>query len=76
MHVQNNVFESLIGTLMNTAKSKDGLKAWRDMEQLNVMPELHPILQENGKYTLPPASYNLDIEDRRALLTSMRGSKS
>jgi hypothetical protein len=75
MHVQKNVFESLIGTLMDTAKSKDGLKARRDMEQLHVMPELHPILQENGKYTLPPASYNLDIEERRALLTSVRGIK-
>jgi hypothetical protein len=32
MHVQKNVFESLIGTLMDTAKSKDGLKARRDME--------------------------------------------
>jgi hypothetical protein len=32
MHVQKNVFESLIGTLMDTAKSKVGLKAWRDME--------------------------------------------
>jgi hypothetical protein len=32
MHMQKNVFESLIGTLMDTAKSKDGLKAWRDME--------------------------------------------
>jgi hypothetical protein len=40
---------------MDIAKSKDGLKARRDMEQLNVMPELHPLLQENGKYNLPMA---------------------
>jgi hypothetical protein len=32
MQMQKNVFESLITTLMDTAKSKDGLKAWRDME--------------------------------------------
>jgi hypothetical protein len=75
MHVQKNVFESLIGTLMDTAKSKDGLKAWRDMEQLNVMPELHPVLQENGKYNLPMACYNLDIEERRALLTFVKNLK-
>ena len=30
-HVQKNVFESLIATLMDTGKSKDGLKAWKDM---------------------------------------------
>jgi hypothetical protein len=66
MHMQKNVFESLIGTLMDTTNSKDGLKARRDMEQLNVMPEFHSILQDNGKYTLPVASYNLDIEERKA----------
>ena len=31
MHVQKNVFESLIATLMDTGKSKDGLKARKDM---------------------------------------------
>jgi hypothetical protein len=55
MHMQKNVFESLIGTLMDTAKSKDGLKARRDMEQLNMMLELHPVLQDSGKYNLPVA---------------------
>jgi hypothetical protein len=58
MHVQKNVFESLMATLMDTGKSKDGLKSQKDMVQLNVMPELHPVLQDNGKYTLPTASFN------------------
>ena len=37
MHVQKNVFESLIATSMDTGKSKDGLKARKDMVQVNVM---------------------------------------
>jgi hypothetical protein len=62
MHVQKNVFESLITTLMDTTKSKDSLKARRDMEQANVMPELHPIPEpKTGKYTMNAASYNLDL---------------
>jgi hypothetical protein len=44
MHVQKNVFESLMATLMDTPKSKDGLKARKDMVQLKVMEELHPVL--------------------------------
>jgi hypothetical protein len=44
MHVQKNVFESLMATLMDTGKLKDGLRSWKDMVQLNVMLELHPIL--------------------------------
>jgi hypothetical protein len=47
---------------MDTTKSKDSLKARRDMEQLNVMPELHPIPEpKTGKYTMNAASYNLDL---------------
>jgi hypothetical protein len=75
MHMQKNVFESLIATLMDIAKSKDGLKERRDMEQLNVMPELHAILEENGKYTLPVASFNLDLQERRSVCTSVKGIK-
>ena len=45
------------------------------MEQLKVMPELHLVLEDNGKYTLPTATYNLDIEEKRSVLTSMRGIK-
>jgi hypothetical protein len=75
MHVQKNVFESLIATLMDTHKSKDGMKARKDMVQLNVMLELHPVLEDNEKYTLPMASYNLDLQERRALCSFVRGSK-
>jgi hypothetical protein len=64
-----------MATLMDTAKSKDGMKAWKDMVQLKVMLELHPVLEDDGKYTLLAASYNLDLEERRALCTFVRGIK-
>jgi hypothetical protein len=34
-----------------------------------------PILQNNGKYTLSAASFNLVLEERRAICTFLRGSK-
>jgi hypothetical protein len=76
MHVQKNVFESLIVTLMDTTKSKDSLKPRRDIEQLNVMLELHPIPEpKTRKYTMNTASYNLDLQERRGLCTSVKGIK-
>jgi hypothetical protein len=45
------------------------------MVQLKVMPKLHPVLEDNGKYTLPVTSYNLDLEEMRALCTFLRGIK-
>jgi hypothetical protein len=39
------------------------------------MPKLHLVLQDNGKYTLPAASFNLTLEERRAICSFMRGVK-
>ena len=43
---------------MDIGKTKDGLKSWKDMVQLNVKVELHPVSKGNGKYTLPVTSFN------------------
>ena len=75
MHVQKNVFESLIATLMDIGKSKDGLKSRKDMVQLNVMPQLHPVPEANGKYTLPAVCFNLTPDEKRAICTFLRGIK-
>ena len=39
------------------------------------MPQLHPILEANGKYTLPTACFNLTPEEKRAICTFLRGVK-
>jgi hypothetical protein len=44
MHVTKNVFDSIIGTLLDMLrKSKDGLKSRTDLVQFKLRPELHPI---------------------------------
>jgi hypothetical protein len=75
MHVQKNAFESLIATLMDTGKTKDGLKSWKDMVQLNIKKELHSTPEGNGKYTLPVASFNLTPEEWRTICTFLKGIK-
>ena len=68
MHVQKNVFESLVGTLLDIPrKTKEGLSSRKDMVQLGIKEELHPVLQDNGKYHLPAASYNLNDDEKHAL---------
>ena len=61
---------------MDTGKSNDGLKARKDMVQLNMMPQLHPVPEAIGKYTLPAACFNLTPDEKRAICTFLRGSKS
>jgi hypothetical protein len=54
MHVTKNVFDSIIGTLLDMPrKSKDGLKSHIDLVQFELRPELHPISRPNEKYFLP-----------------------
>ena len=60
---------------MDTGKTKDGLKSRKDMVQLNVKAELHPVPEGNGKYTLPTASFNLTPKERRTICTFLRGIK-
>jgi hypothetical protein len=63
MHVTKNIFDSIIGTLLNMLrKSKNGLKSRTDLVQFELRPELHPISRHNGKHFLPPTSYTLIAE--------------
>ena len=48
-------------------KIKEGLNSRMDMVQLGIKKELHPVLQENGKYHLPAASYNLNIDEKHVI---------
>ncbi|GKB05633.1 retrovirus-related pol polyprotein from transposon TNT 1-94 [Tanacetum coccineum] len=59
MHVEKNVAESLVRTLLHVArKTKDGVNARLDLAELGVKPELFA-MQEEDKTTLPPAGYTL-----------------
>uniref|UniRef100_I1Q696 DUF4218 domain-containing protein n=1 Tax=Oryza glaberrima TaxID=4538 RepID=I1Q696_ORYGL len=75
MHVEKNVCESLMGLLLNPGATKDGLNARRDLEEMGVRSELHPITTESGRVYLPPACYTLSKEEKIDLLTCLSGIK-
>jgi hypothetical protein len=74
MHGTKNVFNNIIGTSLDMPwNMKDGLKSRNDLVQFSLRPELHPILRPNGKHYLPPASYSLTVEEKKALCQCLRG---
>jgi hypothetical protein len=74
MHVTKNVFDSIIGTLLNMPrKSKDGLKSRINLVQFELRPELHPISRPNEKYFLPLTSYTLTAEEKKTLYQYLHG---
>jgi hypothetical protein len=74
MHVTKNVFDSIIGTLLDMPrKTKDGLKSCTDLVHFELRPELHLILRPNEKHFLPSASYTLTVEEKKAFCQCLHG---
>jgi hypothetical protein len=74
MHVTKNVFDSIIRTLLDMSrKTKDGLKSCTNLVQFELRSELHPILKPKGKHFLPPASYTLTVEEKKAFCQCLCG---
>ena len=59
MHIEKNVFESIIGNLLNIAgKTKDGLNSLLDLVEMGLRSELEPRFEAKRTY-LPLACYTL-----------------
>jgi hypothetical protein len=74
MHVIKGVFGSTIGLLLDIpGKTNDGLNTHKDLQVLGIREELHPQERLNKKVYLPPASYTLTNEEKRAICKCLRG---
>ncbi|KAL3638401.1 hypothetical protein CASFOL_017772 [Castilleja foliolosa] len=76
MHIEKNICESILGTLMNVeGKTKDTAKSRLDLEDMKIRKELHLINKGNGKYAMPPASYVMTTKERRDFCDFIRSVK-
>jgi hypothetical protein len=75
MHIEKNVCESLVGTLLNIpGKSKDGVNARLDLVELGLRTDLAPVV--HGKRTfLPPACYTLSKQEKKLFCSCLAGLK-
>ncbi|XP_013617360.1 PREDICTED: uncharacterized protein LOC106323850 [Brassica oleracea var. oleracea] len=64
MHVEKNVSDALLSILMHSGKSKDGLKARKDLEDMGIRSNLHTEVRGKKTY-LPPAAYWLSKEEKK-----------
>ncbi|KAL5582926.1 hypothetical protein UlMin_015368 [Ulmus minor] len=72
MHIEKNMCENLIGTLLNIpGKSKDGLNARKDLAQLGIRYELTPKTDHKGKTYLPSVCYNPSKAEKHSFYTSL-----
>ena len=75
MHVEKNVCDSLIGTLLNIqGKTKDGVNARLDLLEMNIREDLVP--REVGKRTyLPPACYTMSRQEKISFCLCLKSVK-
>ncbi|XP_062093498.1 uncharacterized protein LOC133799500 [Humulus lupulus] len=75
MHIEKNVCDSLIGTLLNIpSKSKDGIKARKDLAALGLRKNLHPKADPNRTF-LPVACYTLTKDEKKELCNCLYNIK-
>jgi len=75
MHVEKNVCDSLVGTLLNiNGKTMDGLNAYLDLIEMNIRGELAPI--EMGKRTyFPSTCYTMSKDEKVSFCQCLKGVK-
>ncbi|XP_058211648.1 uncharacterized protein LOC131323825 [Rhododendron vialii] len=71
MHIEKNLLESIIGTLLNIpGKTKDGVNSRLDLVDKGLWEELAPVIGEKRTY-LPPACYTLSREEKKIFCTTL-----
>jgi hypothetical protein len=73
MHVEKNVCESLLGTLLMNEKSKDTLKARQDLKDWGIRKSLWLKETPNKKVTKPQASYSFKPNERQKFCQFIKG---
>ena len=74
MHIEKNVCENVIGTLLNIeGKTKDTYKARLDLHDMNIR-ELH-LVPHGNKYLKPYACYSLTSMERREFCAFLKSIK-
>ncbi|XP_077219723.1 uncharacterized protein LOC143853913 [Tasmannia lanceolata] len=76
MHIEKNVCDSVIGTLLNIeGKTKDTVKARLDLQEMKLRRTLHPMNNERNKTYLPPACFTMSPKEKEVLCNILKDIK-
>ncbi|KAM3366409.1 hypothetical protein ACQJBY_015685 [Aegilops geniculata] len=80
MHIEKNVFDNLIGMLLNIdSKTKDGLNARLDLAEIGengIRHDHHPVEDNNGKTVLPDAPFTMSRKQQEVLCSVMHNIRT
>ncbi|XP_077242415.1 uncharacterized protein LOC143882921 [Tasmannia lanceolata] len=76
MHIEKNVCDNVIGTLLNIeGKPNNSLKARLDLQKMGIRRALHPMTNGKNKTYLPPACFTMSTKEKEALCNILKDVK-
>ncbi|GJY09683.1 reverse transcriptase domain-containing protein [Tanacetum coccineum] len=75
MHIEKNVLEAILNTLLMNDKSKDTAKARQDLKRFAIRSGLWLGQIKNGKCSKPQAAYSFTPENRKKFCQFIKGVK-
>ena len=76
MHIEKNVCDNIINTLLDIAgKSKDNLNARLDLQALGIRSDLHPVELQDNPFYLPHAPYSMSPAEKKLFCQVLKGVK-
>ena len=65
MHIEKNICDNIIGTVLNIPeKIKNGTKARLDLQEIKIQPELY-LIHRGKRFFMPHACYSLFGEEKK-----------
>nr|GFC85289.1 hypothetical protein [Tanacetum cinerariifolium] len=75
MHIEKNVLEAILNTLLMNDKSKDTVKARQDLQRLGIRSGFWLGQTKKGKCLKPQAAYCFTPENRKKFCQFIKGVK-
>lgn len=77
MHLEKNVCDNFISTLLAIShKTKDDLNARQDLVELRIREDLHPVVDNDGKLSLPDAPFTMSREKKEILCSVIKNLRT
>ena len=73
MHIEKNVVDNIIGTLLKLDETKANLKAHQDLKDMSIISEVHLEKVGNDKTHMPHACYHMNASENDGFLQVLKG---
>ncbi|XP_074323864.1 uncharacterized protein LOC141660776 [Apium graveolens] len=77
MHIEKNVCDNILGTLLNiSGKTKDHVAARKDLQEMGIRKPLHPVLSEDGAHhEIRAAIFDLSNKEKEIFCSVLENTK-